>query len=140
MPTSLDAQPNDDEVECAHCGAIIRYDLSRCPNCGVNLYEPDDEADDLEPSHPLASRPKPGSLGAKLDGLFRRLLGQPHPAEQLFGVSPEQMALYADLRRKVGGDSTAIERLIDFERQQRPKASRMVWLQAAIRRWEQDNR
>jgi hypothetical protein len=140
MPTSLDPQPDDDEVECAHCGAIIRYDLSRCPNCGVNLYEPDDEAEDLGRFQTPALRPKPGSLGAKLGGFFRRLLGQPHPADELFGVSPEQMALYTDLRRKVGGDSAVVERLIDFERQQRPKASRLVWLQAAIQRWEQDNR
>ena len=140
MPTSLDPQPGNDEVECAHCGAIIHYDLSRCPNCGVNIYEPDDEAEDLEPSQSPGARPKPGSLSAKLGGLFRRLLGQPHPADQLFGISQEQMALYTDLRRKVGGDPTAVERLIDFERQQLPKANRMVWLQAAIQRWEQDNR
>lgn len=140
MPTSLDPQPDDDEVECAHCGAIIRYDLSRCPNCSVNLYEPDNVAENLEQPQSPAHRPKPGSLSAKIDGLFQRLLRQPHPADELFGISQEQMALYTDLRRKVGGDTAAVERLIGFERQQLPKANRMVWLRAAIQRWDDDNR
>lgn len=33
------------ELECPHCGATFHYELTRCPNCGVNIYFPDDEED-----------------------------------------------------------------------------------------------
>jgi hypothetical protein len=45
-----------------------------------------------------------------------------------------------DNLRKVGGDHAVTERLIELERRRNPEASRSVWLQNAIRRWEQDNR
>jgi hypothetical protein len=40
----------------------------------------------------------------------------------------------------VGGDPAVVDRLIDYERRHNPQATRSVWLQAAIRRWEDDNR
>jgi len=33
------------ELECPHCGATFHYELTRCPNCGVNIYFPEDEED-----------------------------------------------------------------------------------------------
>ena len=43
MPFSLDPQPAEDEIECANCGALIYYELTRCPSAEVDLYEPDDQ-------------------------------------------------------------------------------------------------
>ncbi len=40
--------PQDNDLECARCGATFYYELTRCPNCGVNLYEPDDDLDDWQ--------------------------------------------------------------------------------------------
>ncbi len=45
MPISIDPLPADDEIECGRCGAIIFHELTRCPKCGVNLYEPNDGFD-----------------------------------------------------------------------------------------------
>lgn len=87
MPTSLDPQPAENEIECARCGAHFYYELTRCPNCGVNLYEPDD---DLEPpSASLPRRPSPGLI-QRLRDLFHRLTGKPYKAEDLFGGSLKQ--------------------------------------------------
>jgi hypothetical protein len=133
MPTSLDPQPGENEIECANCGAIFFYELTRCPKCGVNLYEPEDER------KPEAFKPHPAGLSVKIGNLFRQLTGQPHPAEELFSQSLKQAAHYNDLLQKVGGDREAVERLIEFERQRLPGASRITWLQNAIRHWEQDN-
>lgn len=137
MPFSLDPQPAENEIECANCGALIYYELTRCPNCGVNLYEPDEQPDQ-EKSR--ISRPrKTGSL-EKLREFFRRLLGKPSPAEELFGAFLQQQSdLYDDLLRKVGGDPAAVERLVEFERQRQPDANRTVLLRNAIQRWEHDN-
>ena len=135
MPTSLDPQPGENEIECARCGAIFFYGLTRCPQCGVNLYEPDD---DDEPQA-RTFKPHPAGVSAKIGAFFRRLTGKPHPAEQLFDMSLKQAALYNDLLLKLGGDRQAAERLIDFERRRLPDANRLRWLQNAIRRWEQDN-
>ena len=30
------------ETECARCGGVFHITLTRCPHCGVNIYEPDD--------------------------------------------------------------------------------------------------
>jgi len=135
MPTSLDPQPGENEIECARCGAIFPIDLTRCPNCGVNLYEPD-ESDDREKG---AFKPHPAGLSLKIGNFFRRLAGKPHPAEELFNQSLQQAALYNDLLHKVGGDREVVERLIDFERQRLPQATRVKWLQNAVQRWEKDN-
>jgi hypothetical protein len=135
MPTSLDPQPGENEIECARCGAIFFYELTRCPKCGVNLYEPDDEND----RKTQAFKPHPAGLSAKIGNFFRQLTGKPHPAEELFNQSLKQAALHNDLLKKVGGDRETVERLIEFERQRLPNANRVTWLQNAIQRWEQDN-
>jgi predicted nucleic acid-binding Zn-ribbon protein len=137
MPTSIDPPPADDEIECARCGAHFYYELTRCPNCGVNLYEPDDEPDRERPQKSL---PRQSGLLAWLDGFFRQITRRPYPADELFGAAINQAELFNNLLRKVGGDRSTVERLVDFERQQSPKGNRMVWLENAVRRWEKDNR
>lgn len=134
MPTSLDPLPGENEIECARCGAIFSIEFTRCPKCGVNLYEPDDDNRERE-----AFRPHPSGLSIKIGNFFRQLVGKPHPAEELFNQSLKQAALHNDLLQKVGGDREAVERLIEFERQRLPNANRTTWLQNAIRRWEKDN-
>jgi hypothetical protein len=135
MPISLDPQPGENEIECANCGAIFFYELTRCPKCGVNLYEPDDGGERKTGSF----KPHPAGLSAKIGNFFRQLAGKPHPAEELFNQSLKQAALHNDLLQKVGGDREAVEWLIEFERQRLPGASRVIWLQNAIRHWEKDN-
>jgi hypothetical protein len=136
MPFSIDPQPEENELECARCGAHFFYELTRCPECGVNIYEPDEEKDDE-----FADRSKQGNgLVSRIRNIFRRVFGKPYSAEEIFGDALNQAMLYDDLLQKVGGDHLVIERLVDFEKQQKPNGTRMVWLQNAIRRWERDNR
>jgi predicted nucleic acid-binding Zn-ribbon protein len=133
MPTSLDPLPGENEIECARCGAIFYVELTRCPKCGVNLYEPEPESGEKTFS------PHPAGLSAKIGNFFRKLTGKPHPAEELFNQSLQQAALFNDLLRKVGGERETAERLVDFERLRLPQGNRSLWLQNAIRHWEQDN-
>jgi len=140
MPTSIDPQPADDELECGRCGAHFHYELTRCPNCGVNLYEPEDDAD--SPGH-KQNRPASmnrNAIGARLEGLVRRITKKTYPADQLFGAAINQAVLFDNLRVKAGGNPETAERLIDFERQQAPQGNRLLWLERAIQRWERDNR
>jgi hypothetical protein len=136
MPISLDPLPGENEIECAKCGAIFYYELTRCPKCGVNLYEPDDEID----RKTRAFKPHPTGLSAKIGNFFWQMAGKPHPADELFNQSLKQAALHNDLLQKVGGDREAVERLIEFERQRLPSANRITWLQNAIQHWEKDNK
>lgn len=140
MPTSLDPPPADDELECGRCGAHFYYDLIRCPNCGVNIYEPDE---DLE-HNPADSYRKHGKflngIWARFDRFIRRITRKPYPVDTLFGTSINQAALFDNLLVKVGGDRDITERLIDFERKQNPQGNRLIWLKNAIQRWERDNR
>ena len=140
MPTSIDPQPADDEIECARCGAHFYYELTRCPKCGVNLYEPDDETgpDDPRAAHPANT--SQGGILAALDGLFHRLTKKPYPADELFGAALNQAELFNNLLLKAGGDRPTAERMVEYERSLLPRANRLVWLQNAIRRWEKDNR
>lgn len=138
MPASLDPQPGDDQVECARCGAYIYLELTRCPNCGVNLYEPDDDGDEQVVTSP-AARPDNGLL-ARVRDWFHRITGKPYAADELFGASLNQASLFNDLLLKTGGDRAAAERLVAFERQQQPGANRTIWLQNALQRWARDNR
>jgi hypothetical protein len=48
--------------------------------------------------------------------------------------------LYQDLLRKVRFNGSAADRLIEYERNQEPEASRLKLIQNAIERWERDNR
>ena len=131
MPISLTPPPADDEFECAQCGAYVHMSLSRCPNCGVNLYEPEEDRY-AQPSIRTGT-------WEKIKRSIRRLFGEPHPADELFEGALREKALYDDLLRKVGGDLAVVERLIAYEKEQNPDASRMTCLQNAIRRWERDN-
>ncbi len=133
MPTSLTPPPQDDEVECGNCGAYIYHDLVKCPNCGVYLIEPDEPEEERS-----TSRPK-GKLALKLESVLRQLRGEPHPAEELFTGAMKEAILFDDLLRKVGGERSVAERLIEYEKQLQPGASRLICLQNAIHRWEREN-
>jgi hypothetical protein len=135
MPVSIDPQPADDEIECGRCGAYIYHELTRCPNCGVNLYEPEDSLDPHR--HP---NPRREGFLDRLDAFFRRLTKRPYAVDDLFGAAINQVGLYNDLLNKVGGNPAIVERLINYESQHMPEGNRLAWLENAIRRWEQDNR
>lgn len=134
MPTSLTPPPADDETECGNCGAYIYAGSLKCPNCGVYVIDPG------EPE-PQRREFKPKSrLSLKLESFLRKLRHEKHPAEELFTGAMKEAILFDDLLRKVGGDRSAVERLIEYERRQRPNATRLICLQNAISRWEQENR
>ena len=136
MPTSITPPPKDDEVECGNCGAYIYHDLVKCPNCGVYLVDPSPSLDEDEiPSN----RPK-SKFALWVESVTRKLSGEPHVAEELFTGAFREAALFDDLLKKVGGDRAVVERLIEFERKQKPSATRLVCLQNAIGRWERENR
>lgn len=137
MPYSVDPQPGENELECANCGAIVYAELTRCPACGVNLYEPEDQADDESPADAVATQAD-GPL-AQMIQFFRRLWPWSHPAEELFRTSPQQARLYASLLRKVGGDQATADRLVELERRRLPNTDRLTWLENALRHWERDN-
>jgi hypothetical protein len=134
MPTSLTPPPKDDEVECGNCGAYIYHDLLKCPNCGTYLIEPNEPEEER-----FAFRPK-SKFALTIESVLRKLRGEPHIADELFIGIVKQKELFDDLLRKVGGDPSAAERLIEFEKQLKPGATRLVHLQNAIQRWEQENR
>jgi hypothetical protein len=139
MPTSIDPQPADDEIECGRCGAHFYYELTRCPNCGVNLYEPYDDPDSPDAKLSGSQNAHPSKLGARLEGLVRHLTKKPYPVDQLFGATLNQAGLFDNLLAKVSGDRAAVERLVAFEQQLAPQGNRILWLERAIQRWEQDN-
>jgi len=133
MPTSITPEPGENEFECARCGAYFHYELTRCPNCGVNLYEPEDETD-------AAENPSPRGAGvSKLKDAFRRVFNKPYSADEIFGDALDASILYNDLLQKVGGDRAAVDRLIQFERTRAPQSTRRKWLERANQRWERDN-
>ncbi len=140
MPATIDPPPADDELECGRCGAHFYHELTRCPNCGVNIYEPDEEFDKRNTNSSRAQNRARNGMGARLDGFIRRFTKKPYAVDELFGASINQAELFDNLLIKVGGDREKVERLIDVERQQFPQGNRMVWLQNAIQRWERDNR
>ncbi len=135
MPTSITPPPKDDEVECGNCGAYIYHDLLKCPNCGAYLINPFPHIDLNEQPPP---RPK-SRLALVIESLLRRIRGEPHYAEELFTGALREAALFDDLLRKVGGDRAVVERLIEYERGQRPGATRLTCLQNAIRSWDREN-
>jgi hypothetical protein len=135
MPTSLTPPPKDDEIECGNCGAYVYVGLSKCSNCGVYLLDPIDTEPEARPS----SRPK-NRFSLAIESLLRRIRRQPHIAEELFTGAMQEAILFDDLLRKVGGDRSVVERLIEHERAQKPNTTRLTCLQNAIRRWEHENR
>ena len=94
---------------------------------------------DTEPEQRSSFRPK-SKFSLVVESVMRKLRGEPHPAEELFTGAMREAILFDDLLRKVGGDRSAVQRLIDFERKQKPNATRLTCLQNAISRWEQENR
>jgi hypothetical protein len=135
MPTSLTPPPKEDETECGNCGAYIYHGLLKCPNCGVYLADPID----TEPEEHPKFRPK-SKFSLTIESFIRKLRRESHPAEELFTGAMREALLFDDLRRKVGGDRSVVERLIEYERQQKPNATRLTCLQNAINRWENENR
>ena len=135
MPTSVTPPPKEDETECGNCGAYVYVGLSKCSNCGVYLMDPVDTEPEIRPS----KRPK-NKLSQTIESLLRKLRRDPHPAEDLFSGAMQEAVLFDDLLRKVGGDRSVAERLIEYERGQKPNATRLTCLQNAIQRWEQENR
>ena len=135
MPTSLTPPPRDDETECGNCGAYVYQGLLKCPNCGVYLLDPVD----TEPENRPSVRPK-SKFSLAIESVMRKLRGEPHVAEELFTGAIKEAVLFDDLLRKVSGDRSVVERLIEYERGQKPDTTRLTCLQNAIRRWEQENR
>jgi hypothetical protein len=107
----------------------------KCPNCGVYLVDPVDTEPEVRPSN----RPK-SKLALKIESLLRKLRREKHPAEELFTGAMREAVLFDDLLRKVGGDRSVVERLIEYEKRQSPNARRVDLLQNAITRWERENR
>ena len=134
MPTSIDPLPKDDEVECGNCGAYIYHDLVKCTNCGKYLVQYGDPGEEERQS----SRPK-SKFALWVESVLRKLRGEPHVAEELFTGAMREAALFDDLLKKVGGDRSVVERLIEHEKQMSPGKTRLVHLQNAIRRWEREN-
>ena len=50
------------------------------------------------------------------------------------------LELRANLKQKVLGNETVVERLIQYEQTRNPAGHMELWVQAAIDRWEHDNR
>ena len=134
MPTSLTPPPAEDETECGNCGAYVYAGLMKCPNCGVYLIDPVDTEEERPKFKPKSK------FVLKVESFLQKLRGEKHPAEELFTGALREATLFDDLLRKVGGDRSTVERLIEYERQKRPNATRLTCLQNAIDRWEQENR
>src|SRR5262245_20776779 len=130
MPTSLTPPPKEDETECGNCGAYIYHGLLKCPNCGVYLVDPLNTEEKQQPKF----KPK-SKIALALESLMRKLRGESHRGEELFTGALREITLFDDLPRKVGGDRSVVERLIEFERRQKPNATRLTCLQNAIQRW-----
>ena len=140
MTSSIDPQPAENEVECARCGTYFHIELTRCPNCGVNIYEPEDEFEGDDPIPIPLSTPQEFGLWDQFKAFIQRLFGKEDLTQALFSTSMEQVELYDELLRKVGGDDQVAERLIAFEGKRHPQANRSECIQLAIERWERDNR
>ena len=87
----------------------------------------------------LKFRPK-SKFSLAIDSVMWKMRGEPGYAEELFTGALREKTLFDDLLRKVGRDRSAAERLIEYERQQRPGATRLTCLQNVISRGEQENR
>jgi hypothetical protein len=71
--------------------------------------------------------------------LALRMLGT-QAVNTLFGPVIQENLLYQRLLAIARNDREVVERLIAYERRQRPGASRVELMQMAIARWERDNR
>lgn len=45
MPQSAqeDDYLSESDIECPRCGEVFYYELARCPNCGLSVYEPEED-------------------------------------------------------------------------------------------------
>jgi hypothetical protein len=134
MPRRNNHEPAENEIECGRCGAHFYYELTRCPNCGVNVYEPED---DLDPAPNFLHRRK--GLWERIRELWHHLFRKPYSADEIFGASLDQAILYNDLLERVAGDRPTADRLIEYERQRAPRATRLACIKNAIERWDKDN-
>lgn len=73
-------------------------------------------------------------------GWLNRHLSQNNEWKEKWQVRGWEDLLYQDLLRKVRFNGSVADRLIEYERQQDPQASRLKLIQNAIERWERDNR
>ncbi len=241
---SIRSTPSEDStIECAHCGASFYFELTRCPNCGRNVYPLETDSDDDRTDAPAANnlaligailvgwvvsglvggvlffgarsifgavaapwasslplwigvplgafagafvaasiaKEKPRPVGGWVGGLtiltgivlsgvdhdlaeggfwtlgnfilwdlivFFGFLGgevwkrqqRDTVLQQLFVNWPGEAELYANLLAKCRQDANQAERLIEYERQFMPNATRRTLLESAVQRWERDNR
>lgn len=140
MPFSLGQTADSNQIECPRCGEIFHFDVSRCPNCGLNLYEPNSDFEPFEQPDKSSSRKNKTSIFSKLKLRWRQLTGQNYTAEEVFGASLDQAFLFNDLLQRVGGDHQTANRLVNYEEKQNPKFTRRQCIQAAIDRLEHDQR
>jgi hypothetical protein len=101
----------------------------------VYLVDPIDTGEEERPSFRSKSR-----FALWVESVWRKLRREPHVAEELFTGALREAALFDALLRKVGGDRSVVERLIEYEKQPSPRATRLTCLQNAIQRWERENR
>jgi len=140
MPVSIDPLPSDDEIECGRCGATTFHELTRCRKCGGNLYEPDDRVDQDHQEGSIFVTHQHMEFFSRQNGYLRKLKKRIYPVDDLYGAAINQAVVHNDLLGKMGGDHSAVERLINFENQQLSGGTRLTWIENAIRRWEQGNR
>jgi hypothetical protein len=135
MPRRINHEPAENEIECGRCGAHFYYELTRCPSCGVEVYEPEDES---EPTPNFLRRHK--GLLETLRDFWHGLFKKPYTADDIFGDSLNQAVFYNDLLERVAGDRFTADRLIEYEHQRAPRATRLTWIKNAIDRWDRDNK
>jgi zinc-ribbon domain len=73
-------------------------------------------------------------------GWLNEILSDRSAWQEKWRVRGWENMLYQDLLRKVRFNGSIAERLIEYERDQNPDASRLKLIQNAIERWERDNR
>ncbi|MBK8421527.1 hypothetical protein [Candidatus Villigracilis saccharophilus] len=79
MPASIDPEPAENEFECANCGAYFHYELTRCPSCGINLYEPEDDPEGRRNLSVVTG------LFSKLTDVLHGIFNKPYVADDVFG-------------------------------------------------------
>jgi hypothetical protein len=72
--------------------------------------------------------------------LIQRTRGPSATSKPAREDSAKVAGLRQNLRLKLGYDEAKIDRLIELERERMPRASLQALMEAAIERWERDNR
>ncbi len=78
-------------------------------------------------------------LGGVIGGWLTEIFSPDGDWKEKWKVHGWEDLLYQDLLRKVRFNGSAADRLIEYERQHDPQASRLKLIQSAIERWERDN-